>query len=301
MRFGGYFTRILATAVAAVIMTTAAPAVAAVPAADELSARYRLAYSVEDAGYGDKLAITSDGKGRVELQVPFISGGCIAVNEVKLLSEVKGEDGLRTLNLLWNSDRGAPCKAALPVKLKANLELPEPGRYRVRLWETVSVNSTKFRLAKEQEVELPSRSLSKESQGVGKSLNFQDDQEALKNVCLAATVQAVRLEMGRVQAKPFLAQLEADLEKYRNMKAADYTLPEKTVETAWVEEKAGDNAVLYVEGMSRSGPWYHLSGIVGGDYGQLKPGVKATVSYYRVYPRKYWHMPSSYVCVEEVR
>ena len=70
---------------------------------------------------------------------------------------------------------------------------------------------------------------------------------------------------------------------------------------SWVGAAAGENAILYVEGMSKSGPWYHLAGLVGGDYGQLKPGVKYAVSYYKVYPRAYWHMPSAYVCVAEVK
>ena len=45
----------------------------------------------------------------------------------------------------------------------------------------------------------------------------------------------------------------------------------------------------------------HLAGIVGGDYGQLKPQTKTTVSYYKVYPRAYWHMSSAYVCVADVK
>ena len=51
---------------------------------------------------------------------------------------------------------------------------------------------------------------------------------------------------------------------------ADYTQAEKIVETVWVEEKAGDNPTLYVNGMSRSGPWYQLSGVVGWNYGRSR-------------------------------
>ena len=73
------------------------------------------------------------------------------------------------------------------------------------------------------------------------------------------------------------------------------------METVWVQEKADDNVILYVNGMSRSGPWYHLSGIVGGDYARMKPGVKYAATYYKVYPRAYWHMSSAYVCVAELQ
>ena len=269
----------------------------AVLAAGDLSAEHNLAYSLADGNRGDRFAITADGKGRVALTVPFISGGCIAVNELKILSITTADDGLRTVNLLWNSDHGAPCKAAIPMNLKAGFDLKEAGRYRVRLWETMTVNSKQFRLAGEREIVIGA--------GTGnKSLPAGDPADLLmreKEACLAATIRAIELEMGRAQAKPIRERLQRDLAEYRAKAAADYTLPEKIVETAWVETAAGDNTSLYVENMTKSGPWYHLAGIVGGDYGQLKPQTKATVAYYKVYPRAYWHMASAYVCVAEVK
>ena len=261
-------------------------------AAGDLSAEHNLTYTLADGGYGDQFAITAEG-GKVQLTVPFISGGCIAINELKILSITAGDDGLRTVNLLWNSDHGAPCKAAIPTRLQAAFELKEAGRYRVRLWETLTVNSKQFRLTGERELMIGAAT-------ANKSLPA-DDPAAVKTACLAATVRAIELEMKRPQAKPELERLQRDLAEYRARTADDYTLPEKVVETAWVGAAAGENAILYVEGMSKSGAWYHLAGLVGGDYGQLKPGVKYTVSYYKVYPRAYWHMPSAYVCVAEVK
>ena len=269
----------------------------AVLAAGDLSAEHNLTYSLADGNRGDRFAITADAKGRVALTVPFISGGCIAVNELKILSITTADDGLRTVNLLWNSDHGAPCKAAIPMNLKAGFDLKEAGRYRVRLWETMTVNSKQFRLAGEREIVIGA--------GTGnKSLPAGDPADLLmreKEACLAATSRAIELEMGRAQAKPIRERLQRDLAEYRAKAAADYTLPEKIVETAWVETAAGDNTSLYVENMTKSGPWYHLAGIVGGDYGQLKPQTKYTVSYYKVYPRAYWHMASAYVCVADVK
>ena len=117
------------TVLICVTLLLAGSAGAAVAAGD-LAAEHNLVYSLEDGGWGDKLAITADGKGRVALTAPFISGGCIAVNELKILSITAGDDGLRTVNLLWNSDHGAPCKAAIPMKLQAAFTLKEDGRYR---------------------------------------------------------------------------------------------------------------------------------------------------------------------------
>jgi hypothetical protein len=284
------------TVLICVALLLAGSAGAAVAAGD-LAAEHNLVYSLEDGGWGDKLAITADGKGRVALTAPFISGGCIAVNELKILSITAGDDGLRTVNLLWNSDHGAPCKAAIPMKLQAAFTLKEDGRYRIRLWETMTVNSKQFRLAGEREIVIGAMT-------GNKSLPAGDPADILvreKEACLAAAIRAIELEMGRAQAKPVRERLQRDLAEYRAKTAAEYTLPEKIVETAWVETAAGDNASLYVEGMTKSGPWYHLAGIVGGDYGQLKPRTKYMVSYYKVYPRAYWHMASAYVCVADVK
>ena len=251
----------------------------AVAAPIDLSADYKLKYSVIDAGQTEQFSIIADDNGKVELLAPFISGGCIAINEVKVQSVELGADGVQTVNLLWNSDRGAPCKGFMSVKLKANLELPKPGRYMIQLWATESVNGTKIVRIGELEVTVP------------------EQQDALKDACREAAIKAIKLEMSRAQTQAVRLTLEADLEKFQNMKPVEYTLPEKTVETVWVEEKAGDNVILYVNGMSRSGPWYYLSGIVGGDYDRLKPKTKYVASYYKVYPRAYWRMSSAYVCV----
>ena len=144
-------------------------------------------------------------------------------------------------------------------------------------------------------------------------------QKNFKNTCLAATIKAIELEIGRYRSwidlrknkkidqkdlpalEDALSRLESDLKKYQQMTVADYNLPDKITTKAWVESKAADNSILYVHGMSRSGPWYHLAGIAGGDYTILRPGVLREVVFYEVYPRNYWNMSSMYVCVTEVR
>ncbi|MHC1758235.1 MAG: hypothetical protein AB9917_01745 [Negativicutes bacterium] len=276
------FTTGVLMLVIAVVATFSLP-VEVFAATENLSADYKLKYSVVDAGRKEQFSIRSDDAGKIEVLAPFISGGCIAINEVKMQPVAMGEDGIQTVNLVWNSDRGAPCKGFMQVQLKANFELPKPGRYLIQLWETERVNSTKIRLVGKQEVVI------------------KEPQDALKTACRTAAIKAIKLEMSRAQAKNIRDTLEADLEKFQQLSNADYTLPEKVVETVWVQEKADENAILYVNGMSRSGPWYHLSGIVGGDYARMKPGVKYTATYYKVYPRAYWRMSSAYVCVAAIQ
>lgn len=134
----------------------------------------------------------------------------------------------------------------------------------------------------------------------------------LKEACLAATITAIELEIKRhelvyeMQPKPtgaapltnFLQDLDvlkADLSKYKAMKAENYFLPQKVTVTGWVSEKAADDSILYVDGMSKSGPWYHLAGVLDGYYGIMEPEKKYEVTFYPVYPRSYWHMQSDYV------
>jgi len=145
-----------------------------------------------------------------------------------------------------------------------------------------------------------------------------EEQTTVQKACLAATQTAIALEIrryagwidlrksGQVAAgdlpalEATLARLKEDLQKYQAMKPEDYALPPQREMTAWVQSQAADNAILYIDRMSRSGPWYHLAGIVGGDYGLLQPNVRKSVVFYSVYPRRYGSMESAYVCIASV-
>lgn len=160
------------------------------------------------------------------------------------------------------------------------------------------------------------------------------DSLTIKQTCLSATVTAIQLEIKRYQGwidyakqqndtskvagyQITLDSLKKDLNKYRQMRAEEYVIPKKQeinhapfdnsfspqliTTTAWVEETAADNTVLYVEGMSKSGPWFHLAGIVGNDYSKLKPNEKYKITFYTVYGRNYWNMANAYVCIVSVK
>lgn len=141
--------------------------------------------------------------------------------------------------------------------------------------------------------------------------------DLLKKACIEAAIRGINTEISRYQGwidlrkhNPADAQdlqgfeegmkaLKADLIKYQSLDPKDYQLPVEIKLAAWVEGQPGENAILHLEGMSRSGPWNHLAGIKGNDYGVLKPDKRYLMSFYKVYPRSYFHMESSYIYIAE--
>lgn len=154
-------------------------------------------------------------------------------------------------------------------------------------------------------------SINSEKNGV---IHVEDGQAALQRGCLQATITAVRLEIdrhqrwihfhqqqgdhsGTAQLEECLATLQKDLARYLVMDAADFILPDKVTAGAKVEGAAKPDAVLQVDGMGKNGPWYHIAGIAGDDYGKLLPNMHYDVSFYKVYPRSYWGMDSAYIYI----
>lgn len=139
----------------------------------------------------------------------------------------------------------------------------------------------------------------------------------LKSDCLAATVKAITKEMerhrqwlevrkqqgdekGAAAMEEELTRLQNDLDKYQTMDVKDYILPSPIQKVVWIGETFQEDAILSVEGMTKSGPWYHAVGIAGGDYGILKPVARYSITFYPVYPRSYWNMTSAYVYIAAV-
>lgn len=147
-------------------------------------------------------------------------------------------------------------------------------------------------------------------------------------VLLAAAVKAVDLEMASTQAKLEAAvgdargafqqkvqDLEAEQARLHAMKPQDYPepaampaggmpvggvpvgviLPPVRAEAViTVSAPLSDGALLDVQGASRSGPFYHLAGIKGGDYGILSPGRTFKVTLALVYRREYFGFIGDY-------
>ncbi|MBP2639642.1 MAG: hypothetical protein H6Q66_593 [Firmicutes bacterium] len=146
------------------------------------------------------------------------------------------------------------------------------------------------------------------------TVEFQ--QNDLKKQCLAATITAINLEINRYQRwidfrtqqgdqnavgalQETLAVLKEDLKKYTDMDPADYPLPEKVETVGWVGDNPAKDSILYIDGMSKNGPWYHLAGILGDNYAALLPNARYSVAFYPVYQRNYWNMNSAYIYVAD--
>jgi hypothetical protein len=119
----------------------------------------------------------------------------------------------------------------------------------------------------------------------------------------------------RFRAK--LAALEEQLATFNAMKPAEYPAPVRQgPDPAQVFEQSPgwgpilpplirelvvtvdgplvDDALLSVDGTSKSGPFYHLAGIEGGDYGMLKKGRHYRLTACLVYRREYVGLIGSY-------
>jgi hypothetical protein len=136
----------------------------------------------------------------------------------------------------------------------------------------------------------------------------------LKVACIKATVRAIGLEIDHrkmqleaakngpgdpANVPEFTQQIEemnAEAEKYRNLKPEGYELPETETVTVRVSSPLRDGSMLMQEGMSRSGPFYHLAGVRGGDYAALQPGHTYRLLLYLVRRRAY-PFPDHYVYV----
>ena len=135
----------------------------------------------------------------------------------------------------------------------------------------------------------------------------------LKENCIYAAMSGISTDILRIEnwlknpdnlSKDKIAELNAKLselkntlKKYETMPVSSYNLPEKREITGWVNEEG--STLLYSEGMSRSGPFYHIAGIYSGDISILKPKVKYKMVIYLVYPRIY-PFPDYYVYVASV-
>lgn len=131
------------------------------------------------------------------------------------------------------------------------------------------------------------------------------DEDALKRACIDATVRAISMEIRNYEQKLLAAQcgpgnpanvpvfrnrlseLNTELTRFRGMKPKDYTLPEKKTVAVLVNQALQDGSLLEIDDMTKSGPFYHLAGISGDDYGALKTGRKYTMTIYPVYKKDY--------------
>lgn len=141
---------------------------------------------------------------------------------------------------------------------------------------------------------------------------------ALRAACLSATVRAVGLEIMRYEMQlnaakngpgnpatvpgleNAIARCKDELAHYAAMSPSDYVLPESKEMTVTVERPYSYGDFLDADGMSKSGPFYHIAGISGDDLSVLVPGRNYRLKIYILREKDYvLPFPSSwYVYVD---
>ena len=114
-----------------------------------------------------------------------------------------------------------------------------------------------------------------------------------------------------------IRDLEADRTRFGGLKSDDYPAPvvkpfapasilessdgsgpilppEIREAVVQLDGPCAEGDLLPVEGTSKSGPFYHLAGIAGGDYGVLQPGRKLHLQLCLVYRREYFGLIGDY-------
>jgi len=127
----------------------------------------------------------------------------------------------------------------------------------------------------------------------------------LRADCLTAALRALELEMGNYARKIAaaregpgdparrdllqhrLAELRREFLALRELRIGRYPLPEKQVLRIKTGNGVRENGLLDAEGTSRSGPFYHVAGIRGGNYSSLAPNRGYELTVFLVRPRDY--------------
>lgn len=145
-----------------------------------------------------------------------------------------------------------------------------------------------------------------------------DTDLVLKRACQNTILSAIEIEIERFEMKRDAAreglgdpgnvlifenridELLDEYEKYKRVRPADYQLPEKKTVKVKVTHAYQQGSLLELKGMSRSGPFYHVAGIRGGNYKLLIPNKTYHTTIYPVYSRNY-PFPNYYVYIEDFK
>ncbi|MCE5256784.1 MAG: hypothetical protein LLF89_08065 [Spirochaetaceae bacterium] len=131
------------------------------------------------------------------------------------------------------------------------------------------------------------------------------DDMALRNACISATIRALGLEIQHYEMQlnaakngpgnpanvPALekniAHCRDELEKYAVMNPSDYVIPESKEISVTVDQPYNYGDFLDLDGISKSGPFYHIAGIAGDEPSVLVPGKKYKLKVYFVLEKDY--------------
>ena len=129
-----------------------------------------------------------------------------------------------------------------------------------------------------------------------------DDILNLKKECINAAIIGIELDIERLELrlgnddedsleiKSQLIILVDDLQVYQNQisNPETYQLPENIeLSRAWIQTTCQINTLLEFDGQTKSGPFYHITGIKDSDFSSIIPDSLYHIFMYLVYPRYY--------------
>ena len=152
----------------------------------------------------------------------------------------------------------------------------------------------------ELEIEATRQKLKTAEEGTGPEENVQRFRQKLRDL------EAEQARLARLKPEEYPEPVKGSSDPgsiFESSGGSGPVLPPLLREaTVQIDAPCAEGALLPVEGTSKSGPFYHLAGITGDDYGILKPGKKLRLQLCLVYRREYFGLIGDfYVYVLSVR
>mgnify|MGYP001213018001 CR=1 FL=1 len=135
--------------------------------------------------------------------------------------------------------------------------------------------------------------------------NPNPDEGRLKSALLSATVRAIGFEIQMYEIRlnaakngpgdpanipvfeTKIAELKDELARTAQTAPSDFVLPPRKTVQVTVTQPYTYGAILEVDNMTRSGPFYHVTGITDDDFSLLQPGKTYALTLYLVRTRDY--------------
>lgn len=264
--------------------------------------------------------------GQHKLSITVNSGGCTDKDTIKaVVNKVDAIDSqVPVYELTFLRDKPDLCKAFLPEGVAIDYDLEKDFGFKMPY--VVTVTNPVLPIVKDEPYFAIS-SIRIEIEEPKATSDAQDDYVMLKKGLIDATVRAIRLEINRYEASNHsnkqekIDYLKEELARFEGMKPQDYVLeapegqkgdenplddfgkfgplmpPEEREGEIIVTDELEYGSILTVTGMTRSGPFYHVAGVMNDDFKVLTPG-KHKVKLYLVYKREYFGgIPDYYVFI----
>lgn len=252
-----------------------------------------------------------------KISIKVNSGGCTDRDSVKLVLNKIGlmDNQVPIYEAVFFRQKPDFCKAFLPDGVTLTYDLEKD--FGLKMPYMIHVKNPVVPIVKEEPYfSFQSMDASSDASSL-KIPKGSDEETSLKSELIQATINAIKLEMeryatsSRADKKEKLALLEKDLEHFEKMNPKDYLLknsqeqageesefesfgkfgplmpPLEREAVVVVNDKLDYGSILTVTGMTRSGPFYHISGIKKADLKCLSSG-KHKVRLYLVYKREYF-------------